>query len=133
MDGATNTVMGKAVTDAAAWYDKADWVGVTATPHATMLIRSLMEQGEDDLEHLMVDYPVPFSDRSSLILKAVNWPKAFYVNGLRPCAHGEKPRAKCLALLAKQGVPRGAESKLFNSLAFFDHCVKLWRRQRMKK
>lgn len=133
VDDATNTVMGRAVTDAAAWYDKADWISVTATPHATLLIRSLMEQGDDDLAHLMVDYPVPLTDRSSVNLKAVNWPKAFYVKGLRPCAKGEKPRAKCLALLAKQGVPKGAESKHFNSLAFFDHCVKLWRKQSAAK
>jgi hypothetical protein len=133
VDDATNTVMGRAVTDAAAWYNQADWIGITATPYATLLIKSLIAQGGEDLAHLMVDYAVPLKDQSSVILKAVNWPKAFYVKGLRPCADGENPRAKCLALLAKQGVPKGAESKHFNSLAFFDHCVKLWRKQSAKK
>jgi len=27
----TNTVMGEAVSDAAAWYDRADWIGIIAT------------------------------------------------------------------------------------------------------
>jgi hypothetical protein len=37
----TNTVMGSAVTDAAAWYDRADWIGIHATPHASIKIESL--------------------------------------------------------------------------------------------
>jgi hypothetical protein len=129
----TNTVMGEAVTDAAAWYDRADWIGITATPQATLLIQSLTEQGHGNIERLMVDYPVPFKDRSVLSLKAVNWPKAFFVRGMTPCAAGEEPRAKCLSLLTRHGVPRGTESKYFNSVAFFDHCVKLWQIERKKK
>ena len=128
----TNTVMGEAVADAAAWYDRADWIGITATPQATLLIQSLTEQGHQNIERLMVDYPVPLKDRSVLSLKAVNWPKAFFVRGMTPCAAGEEPRAKCLSLLARHGVPRGTESKYFNSVTFFDHCVKLWHRQRKK-
>src|SRR5262245_38291817 len=34
-DENTNTVMGQAITDAAAWYNKAKWIGVHATPHAS--------------------------------------------------------------------------------------------------
>jgi hypothetical protein len=30
VDDTTNTVMGEAVSDAAAWYDKADWIGIAA-------------------------------------------------------------------------------------------------------
>src|SRR5881628_2187217 len=40
----TNIVMGQAVTDAAAWYDKADWIGVHATPRATLLIQRHLER-----------------------------------------------------------------------------------------
>jgi len=120
----TNTVMGPAVTDAAAWYDRADWIGVNATPQATILIQSLIEQEQKSLEHLIVDYSVPLNDRSSVTLKAINWPKAFYVSNLTPCGEGEKPRAKCLALLAKHQVPKGTESKYINAIAFFDHVVR---------
>ena len=125
VDAATNTVMGDAVTDAAAWYDRADWIGITATPQATLLIQSLLEQGGKDLDRLMVDYAVPIKDQSAVALKAVNWPKAFFVKGMTPCSGNEKQRAKCLSLLARHGVPKGTESKYFNTMKFFDHCNEL--------
>jgi len=129
----TNTVMGDAVSDAAAWYDRADWVGIAATPQATLLIQSLVEQAGDNIERLMVDYSVPFKDNETLDLKAVNWPRAFFVRGMTPCAQGEKKRAKCLALLSAHGVPRGAEGKHFNTMDFFDKCATEYRAERRKK
>ena len=133
VDDDSNTVMGTAVTDAAAWYDAADWIGINATPHATLVVQALLEQGHGDIGHLLVDYPIPLKDRSVLVLKAVNWPKAFFVRGLRPVNDDEDPRAKCLSLLAQHKVPKGTESKHFNTVAFFDHCVALWLEQRKKK
>ena len=132
VDDDSNTVMGTAVTDAAAWYDSANWVGINATPHATLVVQALL-RGSKDLDHLLVDYPVPLKDRPSLVLKAVNWPKAFYVKGLRPVKEGEDPRAKCLALLAEHKVPKGTESKHFNTVAFFDHCIRLYKEQLKQK
>lgn len=125
VDNGTNTVMGDAVSDAAAWYDRADWIGITATPQATLIIQSLCEQEDGDIDRLMVDYEVPLKDQSVCSLKAINWPKAFTVKGMTPCGPGERPRAKCLSLLAKHGVPKGTESKYSNTVAFFDHCEKL--------
>jgi hypothetical protein len=78
VDRDTNTVIGEAVTDAAVWYDCADWIGIIATPHGTLLIQSLIEQEHGDIGRLMVDFPVPLKDGSVLSLKAVNWPKAFF-------------------------------------------------------
>ena len=132
VDDESNTVMGTAVTDAAAWYDSTDWVGINATPHATLVVQALL-RGSKDLDRLLVDYPVPLKDRPSLVLKAVNWPKAFYVKGLRPVKEGEDPRAKCLKLLAEHKIPKGTESKHFNTVAFFDHCIRLWKEQRKQK
>lgn len=128
----TNTVMGEAVADAAAWYERADWIGIAATPQATLIIQSLIEEGHTDIGRLLLDYSVPFKDRPPMILKAVNWPKAFFVRGMTPCVRGEEPRGKCLSLLAQHGVPHGSESKYFNSMQFFDHCVALWKKQRGK-
>src|SRR5713101_8165832 len=56
---ATNTVMGQAVTDAAAWYDKADWIGVHATPRTTLVIERWLEHNDRSKEHVMLDYDVP--------------------------------------------------------------------------
>jgi hypothetical protein len=125
--------MGSAVTDAAAWYNAAEWVGINATPHASMVIQSLLEQSGRDLDHVLVDYAVPFEGGSTQMLKAVNWPKGFYVVGVRPSNSGGNERAKCLELLSNHGVPRGAEAKHFKTMEFFDHCVALWKKKNQKK
>jgi hypothetical protein len=133
VDEETNTVMGPAVTDAAGWYDAGEWVGINTTPHSTMVVQSMLEESDDDLGHLLVDYDVPFKSRSPLRLKAVNWPKGFVVQGVKPVADGQSPRAKCLSLLALHGVPKGAESKHGNTVDFFDHCIGLWEKKRALK
>jgi len=131
-DGETNTIMGKAVTDAAAWYDQADWIGIAATPQASLLIRSHEQQNKQDIQNVMIDYPLPMKDHTQISLRVVNWPKGFYVKGVRPQAEGEKPRAKCLALLARGGVPKGTEAKYFNTVTFFDFCVAHWKSKKQK-
>lgn len=124
VDDDSNTILGPAVTDAASWYDRADWIGVHATPHASMYIDSLVDDDEKMSKILCVDYSVPLTDGTTLAMKAVNWPKAFYVPGLSPCTGSENPRGKCLQLLAKHRMPRGTERKYQNSIAFFDYVVK---------
>lgn len=126
VDKETNTVMGEAVTDAAAWYDKADWIGVQATPKATIIIQQWLEtiEGPSPRKHLMLDYDVPLKDGKSVRVKVVNWPKVFFVNTLTPCRQGEKPREKLLTFLSNHSVPPGTEKKFFNSIAFFDHVAK---------
>lgn len=132
-DDESNTVMGTAVTDAAAWYDSADWIGINATPHATLTIQAMLETEGIDLEYLLVDYPVPIRGRQPVVLKAVNWPKGFMVKGVTPVAPNEDARAKCLELIVAHGVPEGTESKHFNSVAFFDHCMALWQQQKTNR
>jgi hypothetical protein len=127
VDDGSNTVMGQAVTDAAAWYAAADWIGIHATPHATLAIERLLDEGQDSLEHVLVDYDVPLKGQQTLRLKAINWPKIFVVAHLAPPGGPENPRAKCLWLLTKHRFPKGAELKHFNALAFFDYCIGQWR------
>ena len=123
MDVSSNTIMGVAVTDAAEWYDKADWVGLIATPHATLQIRFEEERGERDWKYLMLDYNVPLNGGQYVRLKAVNWPKVFLVRKISPCKDGEAPRVKLLELLSWHQVPRGTEGKYFNTVEFFDHAI----------
>ena len=124
VDDESNTVMGQAITDAAAWYDKTDWIGAIATPLASIRIQSVIEKGTKDWDYLMVDYEVPLNNREKRVLKAVNWPRVFYVNSISPCKNGEAPREKVLELFGKHNVPFGTEGKFFNSIKFFDHVVK---------
>lgn len=73
-----------------------------------------------------MDYDVPVKARPPLRVKAVNWPKAFYVKGLRPAGEGGA-RAMLLGFLAQHQAPIGTESKYFNTISFFDHIVKTQR------
>jgi len=116
----SGTIMGPAVSDAAAWYGLADWIGIIATPHATILIDSLLEQASGSLDHVLVGYEVPFKDGRRIVLKAVNWPKGFYVRGLAPLNVAATAKAQLLTLLSRHQVPRGSESKYSNTIDFFN-------------
>ncbi len=118
----TNTILGKAVTDAAAWYDKAGWIGILATPRTTIFINQMKEQ-DAKLGHLLIEYKVPLADDKNICLQVVNWPKGFWVNGITPCKSREKPREVFLRLLSQFHIPRGTESKHFNTISFFDHVM----------
>jgi len=48
--------MGQAMTDAAAWYDKADWIGRHATPRTSMLIQKWVDRGKKPKSHLILEY-----------------------------------------------------------------------------
>ena len=125
VDDESNTVMGAAVTDAAAWYDRAEWVGINATPYASLYVQSLLDQNGGDLDHLLVNWNVPIKEKGSRLLKALNWPKVFVAPNITPCAPGENHRAKCATLLSVHGVPSGTELKYTNTMEYYDHCIKL--------
>lgn len=123
VDDDTSTVMGPAVSDAAARYNQPDWIGISATPHASIFIQSLLERSSDDHEMIIVDYDVPLKGRRAVRVKTINWPKAFYVAGLRPVGT-DGARAMLLSLLAQHQTPIGTESKYYNAVAFFDYVCK---------
>ena len=125
-----NLVMGEAVTDAAAWYERANWIGIHATPRASMLIDRLIEEEENheeqsELASVLVDYEVPMKDKSHPRVKASNWPKAYFVQSLSPCTPGQSRRGRLLELLGKHAVPFGTEDKYFHTMAFYDFVVNL--------
>jgi hypothetical protein len=119
--GDERTVLGPAVSDAASWFEAADWIGIHATPHSSILIQSLLEKRpETSLDHVLVDYDVPLKrDKSTRRLKAVNWPKGFFVRGLRPAGIGTT-RGLVLSAFAQGRVPKDTELKYFNAIQFFD-------------
>lgn len=116
------TVLGPAVADAASWYERADWIGVHATPHSSLKIQELLEGQSGLLEHVLSPYPVPMKDRSSPSLYAINWPKSFYVRPVRTDPP-QGARSKVLAALTQRDMPVGTEPKYWNALAFFDRVV----------
>jgi hypothetical protein len=87
-----------------------------------MFIQSLLEQSpKSTLEHVLVDYDVPLTkDKSTRRLKAINWPKGFYIHGIRPAGES-KTRGLVLSSFAKRRVPKDTESKYANAVEFFDN------------
>jgi len=69
VDASNNTILGEAVSDAAAWYDKAEWIGLIATPRTSL---HLMERREafPKRTFLCLDYGVPMKDGRTIQLKA---------------------------------------------------------------
>jgi len=123
-DSPSNTVMGQAITDAAAWYDKADWIGIHATPRTSLIVQRWMEKSSNPRKHLMPGYQIPLKGGAFVNAKAVNWPKIFLMPNATPCKSGQKPREKLLELLSAHPVPIGTEGKYANAVKFFDFAIK---------
>jgi hypothetical protein len=121
LDKATSTVMGPAVTDAAGWYESADWMGVHSTPHTTLCIDELLHP-DGLINHVLIEYAVPMKQGPSLRARAVNWPKLAYLQNGKNKVNA---RGQLLKWFSEQRVPKGTESKYQRSLDFFDHVMTL--------
>ena len=118
----TNTVIGPVVSDAAAWHQRAEWVGVHATPSTSIFLRKIEEAHSKSMRFLFVNHKIPFKKgQESLELKALNWPKGMYLSAERDY---RKARAQLLGVLARIGAPYGSEMKHFNTIEFFDKIAK---------
>jgi hypothetical protein len=73
----------------------------------------LTAQANSDLSHVLVNYRVPLKDGRKMKLRAVNWPKGFYVVGHPQADIPGPPKAQLLTLLSQHSAPRTAEVKYF--------------------
>jgi hypothetical protein len=121
----TNTVLGDAVSDAAAWYNQAAWIGVHCTPKCSLTIDAILQKEDATRGHILVDHSIPLRDGRVVPAKAVNWPKIFLKAHLNPWKSDEKPKAKLLELLSQHAIPLGIENKYHNTILFFDRCMEL--------
>lgn len=120
----TNTVMGPAVTDAAQWYERSEWMGVHFTPRSYVELTRLFRLHKDQKEWAMLPYSVPLHQNGVLRTYAINWPKIFLVERLRPWGADQRDAyTKLLDFVAPHQIPFGTEQKYFNMIAFFEHAV----------
>lgn len=122
-EDSTNTVLGPAVEDAAAWYQEANWIGLHATPRSSLRFEEWSSDSNSPKDHLLVDYDVPLKGGSQS-LKTVNWPKVLFVDGIAPAAAHRDPRKYLLTKLTFRQIPRGTEVKYANTIEFYDAVVK---------
>jgi hypothetical protein len=129
----TNTVIGPAVSEAAAWYEKHDWMGIVATPSLTiqtMHLASYAFRGELHIPTAfgpnfswLSPYSAPRSKISSLShdhdLLVLDWSRWGVVRGSMT---GTNFNPSLCFYRATRGItiPFGAESKYLNTTKFIE-------------
>jgi len=111
----SNTVMGEAVSDAAAWYEKADWMGIISTPKANNVIEFIFSS-ERLTPNYLWKYDVPLKDSSSVSLYTIPWPSKLVTD---PMTAALNPFKCFLSLIKDLPVPIGTESKFKNTIEYF--------------
>lgn len=112
-------ILGPAIDDAAAWFEQADWIGIHATPHTSLRLEQ-WGWGAKIKNFLVIDYDIPMKT-GKMRLKAVNWPKCYLIDDLSPIDKNQDPRKHVLEQLTSRAIPRGVESKHYNTLEYFDY------------
>lgn len=115
-DEDSNTVMGSAVSDAASWYEKAEWFGMAATPAASYFIEYALKKYNLDFgPKFILPYPVPMKSGTNLDLYTVSWPGRFYQE------KDTRPELDYLELISKLEIKAGTENKYVNSHKYFHY------------
>jgi len=117
-DRESNTVMGEAVTDAAAWYEKSEWMGVSSTPGTNNVLEYELMGDLKDIRQL-VDYPVPMKDKRKLDLYTIAWPLNFL-----DIADVDRANKDFLSQLIENPIPFGTEQKIINTKTYFSYIEK---------
>lgn len=118
-DERRSLIMGEAVTDAASWYEQFELVGGFATPKASLIIKRHTSTDSRPPYHYVFPYDVPCKQGKRQLV-AFNWPKAFFVHGLRPPeCQANQEEACLLSLLTQNEMPIGTELKYQNTVEFF--------------
>jgi len=121
VDAVNNTILGEAVSDAAAWYDKAEWIGLITTPRTSLHLKARRE-AFPKRTFLCLDYDVPMKDGRAVHLKALNWRTVLTHQPFKKRLAGQSEKGWFLNCLASHQIPFSIEAKYANSLAFFDIC-----------
>ncbi len=105
-------ILGPCITDAASWYEKTDWVGVTLTP------RTALAWGHE-FDGVWAEYKVPVKRGSGNVelipLHALTWAEIHIaMNGY------ESVLKDCTRAFSAHPIPFGSESKARHTLAFME-------------
>jgi len=117
-DARTNTVMGEAVSDAASWYDKAAWMGLSSTPRTNTVLEFHYADRLDD-SRFIHKYDVPLKSGKTFGLYAISWPGLFLDTGMLELEKKTDGRRWFLEILHKLSVPEGTETIFENTKRYF--------------
>src|SRR6266516_1160988 len=120
-DARSNTVMGEAVADAANWYERADWMGLCATPKTCTESEYYLSTTPLKRPSVLLPYAVPLKDQTTHELYCVSWPGAFFDEMLAKSSKESTLRRAFWAILKELTFPLAATSKYENAKRFFSH------------
>ena len=126
----TNSIIiGPAVEEAAEWYEKSEWFGVSTTPSATYGLK-LMNEHPNFSDKFFINYDVPMKNNQQLNSYAVLWPNGYPAFAFQPQNKRKKifkgSRKKLLESFSSSGlIGVSSELKYKNTLAFFDYVAGL--------
>lgn len=133
-DSDSNTVMGEAVSDAAAWYETSEWVGLSSTPKTNIAIEYHLSQSwrSGNTEYFRsgqfgwFDYvAVPQKGGKNIELYIINWARAFFDPDLLGDADYQDASQYYLKVMSGFSVPRGTELKYENTHKYFERVKKM--------
>jgi hypothetical protein len=132
-----NIILGPAATDAANWYNSAEWIGVFATPFCTnflnMMERHCKAPNFVPIECYYKKYSVPLKDNSTIDLWAVNWPFQYqYEKKFNPNFTIKSALDFLYRVSLHKHWPKGTELKYFNTENFVKYCLNSKKRQGSK-
>ncbi|MBF0584748.1 MAG: hypothetical protein HQL80_11025 [Magnetococcales bacterium] len=116
-----STVLGPAVSDAASWYEEADWVGVVLTTKCKLSLISLLENAKHNQRLKKIDFNKWFVEYDVLChsgkkrMWVVSWPYNAWA-----VSDDEMTAIEMLSVaLSDFSIPKGTEMKYENTLQFF--------------
>jgi hypothetical protein len=119
-DSKSNTVMGEAVTDAAQWYGRADWMGIISTPKTNNALEYYCNKGLSDV-HFIHMYPVPLKDGSKIDLYCISWPGALHDKMFLEKSGKQSPRLWFLEIFKDFSFPISVTTTYYNTKLYFNY------------
>ncbi len=123
--------LGPAVSDAGAWYEKANALAIIVTPRTGLLVDMYRPQDPDLIDRAFTKFGFQLKGiNGKRDMWAVSWPSVLRERAQQKGIAETEIRPRLLATLYERFViPIEAESKYAEILPFFDECASRWANQ----
>ena len=119
LDLKRDTIIGQAVADAVNWYEAPDIIGCILTPRTGIVLEKHRTIDKKQPNHIFLDFDVPLKTGKQKMI-CINWPKAFFVDSIKPENCEEDKELRYLySKLGENVIPKTTEGKYYNTIEFF--------------
>lgn len=123
LEDGKSTVMGKAVTDAAAWYENSEWMGLSCTPKTKFVLEHYCGYPPfQENKHFLPEFPVPMKKEKVVNLYTIAWPRLFFNKELMEKYGKQDSKSWFIELVKEFDIPFGTECKYENTRNYFLAC-----------